>query len=411
MTQTNEFGERGSAPKQPRRNWIRRNGTACVGAALLIYIFAAAYAQSWNLLAMRRGAVLSFDGDSAGLAGTQIVPTLDTPIQPGKNAIWCATFVAGWKQAQQKVTNGPLNIVDAAEMCARLNAAPDPASTLPAEAIYSNAGTVEKGIIKTIHEDMRARFPNRTTPSFGNIAGASFVFYSYLEARAPFTILYSDNPKPLQFTGGDGEAVPVRSFGFGPKDMSLHRLMEQPRLLMATWEEVAAPSPGLAKLTSFAVDLCHDSRPYQVVVARVPRKETLAAMLDALAQDIKAFETKGEPEILRGALRVPNMFWRLSHHFRELEGQSFSNPDLANLYVATALQEIQFRLDRTGVEVVSAAKASAVNKSEVDSRSRNFVFDGPFLALVKRRDEAKPFIAVWIENAELLQRWGGGGLL
>jgi len=40
---------------------------------------------------------LTFDGSSQDLKATEVVPTLDTPIPKGKNAIWCASFQSAWK--------------------------------------------------------------------------------------------------------------------------------------------------------------------------------------------------------------------------------------------------------------------------------------------------------------------------
>ena len=226
--------------------------------------------------------VRTFDGDSANLSKTRIVATLDTPVDSGLNAIWCATFTAGWKQLQQKVTKAPVAIASAADFCARLNASPSPEGVLPSESLYSNAGTVEMGVIKTIHEDMKLRFPTRSTPKFGNIPGRSFVFYSCLEARASFAYMYRDSPRPLEFTCGDGGRIPIRSFGYGAKEYGLRQLVEQPRVLMATWDEPQHGASNPAKLKTFALDLCRNSRPYQVVAAHVPFRGSLAATLESV---------------------------------------------------------------------------------------------------------------------------------
>ncbi|MBI5092463.1 MAG: hypothetical protein HZB26_08465 [Candidatus Hydrogenedentes bacterium] len=378
---------------------------AILGLLLVVYFVAVWRTGHWNPLSSSSNLALSFDGDTQGLKATQIVPTLDTPIEKGKNVIWCATFAAGWKQLQQKVTNGPVNLTDAAEVCARLNAAPDPAPTMPPEAFYANAGTTDKGIIQTIHHDMRSKFPKHIPPAFEGVPGGGFVLYSYIEARVPFTLKYSNNPAPLEFTGSDGEKTAIRSFGFGSPDYKKHRLKEQPCVLVVRAQDPPPKPPERAKLVSYAVDLCRDSRPYQIVVARVERKPSLAATLDSLDEEIKAFETKGGVESLsEGILRVPDMFWGLSHHYRELEERRIVNPEMQGQSVDIALQDIQFRLDRSGADVASESESTPV--SAVYEHESNYVFDGPFLLYIKKRGDATPFFVMWIDNAELLQRWG-----
>jgi hypothetical protein len=131
-------------------------------------------------------------------------------MEPGKNVVWCASFLAGWKQLQQNVVNGPVQVTGADEVCARLNAAGDPSPYMPPELYYANAGTEDKGILQTIKNDMATRFPGHQIPSFEDIVPGSFVSYSYLEARIPFTVPYFDNREPMVFADGGGASVPVK---------------------------------------------------------------------------------------------------------------------------------------------------------------------------------------------------------
>ncbi len=48
----------------------------------------------------------SFAGDSKDLKQTQIVATLDTPMEKGKNVIWCASFQAAWKAVAGQAREG-----------------------------------------------------------------------------------------------------------------------------------------------------------------------------------------------------------------------------------------------------------------------------------------------------------------
>ncbi|MBI5092465.1 MAG: hypothetical protein HZB26_08475 [Candidatus Hydrogenedentes bacterium] len=347
---------------------------------------------------------LSFDGDSQGLKATQIVPTLDTPIEKGKNVIWCATFAAGWKQLQQKVTNGPVNLTDAAEVCARLNAAPDPAPTMPPEAFYANAGTADKGIVEAIQQDMRKQFPDHRLRPFDGILPGSFVLYSYLRVRVPFKVPYFDNREPLVFTDSSGVATEVRSFGLRKEDGDRYgSLRRQARYIMEKWGEGIVKGHPQRVREEFAIDLCADSSPCQIVVARVPLAETLAAIVDGLDRSIAAAPRTESGHGLGGndILLVPDMFWKFEHHFRELENRALENQELSGQSVSVALQDIQFRLDKSGAELWSESQSHWASAPAVDP-----ILDGPFLLYIKKRGEAMPFFVMWIDNAELLQRWG-----
>ena len=59
--------------------------------------------------------------------------------------------------------------------------------------------------------------------------------------------------------------------------------------------------------------------------------------------------------VMNSTLLVPNLNWNISHHFAELEGadKQLLNTKFKGLWIAKALQTIDFRLDRSGVELQS----------------------------------------------------------
>jgi hypothetical protein len=161
-------------------------------------------------------AELSFDGDSSELTSTEVVATLDTPLTPGKNAIWCASFLAAWKKLD-KVTGEPPTLEGDPPAVALLNSASDPTGDLPEDS-YTQAGFVDKGILDTIRSDMARLFPERHAPEFPGIVPDSFVAYAYLEANISFSIPYLENRKPLLFKESETSRKWVHSFGIRSED-------------------------------------------------------------------------------------------------------------------------------------------------------------------------------------------------
>ncbi len=120
----------------------------------------------------------AFSGKSKNLKHTQIVATLDTPMEKGKNVIWCASFEAAWKQLQHKLAKGPVVLSDSPALAASLNASYTPGPELPPKALYGAAGWEDKGIIQQIRKDVAQQFPGAPTPEFPGIAEGSFLAYS-----------------------------------------------------------------------------------------------------------------------------------------------------------------------------------------------------------------------------------------
>jgi hypothetical protein len=145
-------------------------------------------------------------------------------------------------------------------------------------------------------------------------------------------------------------------------------------------------------------------------LAKIDRKQTLA---DAWAYVESTSTPDVSPSLPPSAtLLVPNMDWRVEHHFRELEGPDriLLNPafqkDPAPHFLSVAFQFIQFKMDKTGAAVESGAYVESQllngHDEKEDLNPDHFHFDRPFLIVMKKRDAQHPFFVMWVDNAELL---------
>jgi hypothetical protein len=99
----------------------------------------------------------------------------------------------------------------------------------------------------------------------------------------------------------------------------------------------------------------------------------------------------------RDVLLVPDIFWRISHHFSELEGRRIQNAALKGQRLDVAQQDLVFRLDRGGAELRVESKMYAKPVPTA------YVFDRPFLIYLKKRGAARPYFVMWVDSAELLR--------
>jgi hypothetical protein len=353
---------------------------------------------------------LTFSGSSKHLQSTQIVPTLDTPIEPGKNVIWCATFAAAVKKLERDVLREPLTVDGAATLTQRLAAAPDPAADMPEEDCYVAAGTSTDDILNTIRREMTQRFPAAQIPEFPVIEGDYFVCFSHLDTQAPFKLPYNDSTHPLEFHSGDGTTATLQSFGIERDDHFSNRLRQQVDVLYAR----GMTDGPRTKIGEFALDLCRSSSPNQIVVAKLKRQPTLAKTLEAVEsrigtpaftrptqdQDKALFHLTHEQLEFGDTLQVPNIHFLVEHTYTELYMKRISNAGWENSIIADSYQSIEFLLDRHGARVASTASVAIASIA-----NKHFTLDGPFLIYIKMRDVERPFFVMWVENAELLQKW------
>jgi hypothetical protein len=343
--------------------------------------------------------LVSFDASSDQLQQTVIVPTLDSPIPEGKSAIWCASFQLAWNRLKDDVTKGPVQITNAQPIADRLNRADQSEDDLDDGTVYAAAGLAKDGIVEHIQTEMARKFPNVPRPEL-DVPPTAAVAYAYLAASATYDYPFFENDEPFTFRDSAGKQTAVGSFGVRKKDdYAYHRLRRQVQVLYCPRTEIMAEQ----EVSEFIIDPCKTSQPNQIVFARVDRKPTLAETL-AYVQEKVAAQVAAQSYMSqlnpRDTLIVPNMAWKITHRFKELEGKDkeFLNPALRGLYLDAAIQTIQVRLDRNGAELASEAKVF------VKPGASYFHVNRPFLVYVKKRAGKHPFFVAWVENAELLER-------
>jgi hypothetical protein len=334
----------------------------------------------------------SFAGTTLQLSRTTFLPTLETPLEESKSAIWCATLPLAWKQLEKDLVKGPIDLAGAEELSKALSQSPDPG--LEPKDYYVAAGWIRDGIVERIGRELPAKFPKAPLPEVDARDDWRALVYAYLEIAIPYTYQFNHHEEGLTFRDSQGKETEVHAFGIREQDKNggHYSYRAQVRVLFRDREE-------------FAIDLSQKTKSYQIVLARMNRRPTLRATLDDLDARI-AGSGSVKPNLSDVAiLFVPSMNWRIDHHYRELEGKFLKNAGLSDHFVDKAQQWVQFKMDRTGTTISSGALgALGVNGHQPDLDPNHFRFDQPYLIVLKKRGGQQPFFVMWVDNAELLQR-------
>jgi hypothetical protein len=332
----------------------------------------------------------SFEGSADQLKQTLVIPALKSPLKADHNAAWCGTMNLAWRKFQERVTQQPLRLQDAEQLCDWLNL--EQPVELEPEHYYVAAGLYDDGILERIQKELPARFPEAPVPTLPPLPPDAIAHhglaYAYLHLVFKYQFDFKENDEPLEFVDAANRKTKVKSFGIRLKDKGTSGYRDQVKVLFRQGNE-------------FAVDLSFLSRPYQVVVARIPLKDTLAATLEDLDRRIQAGPSGSLND--SSVLLVPTMCWRIDRHFTELEKKMFLMPGFKAYRMEDVEQMIDFKMDRSGVVLASRMKMRSVllNGDDDHSDPNYFVFDRPYLVVLKKRD-GRAFFAVWAANAELL---------
>jgi len=354
---------------------------------------------AWNIYQDRASPPLSFDGNSDELQQTIVVPTLDTPIPEGKSAIWCASFQLAWNQLRSLAGSEPLKIQGAEAIADQLNNAEVSEDDLSPEIYYAAAGLARDGIAETMQREMARKFGKVRLPEFGNLIDVIAIAYAFLQAEIKFDHPFFENHDPFAFEDTHGSRISVSSFGIN-QYVPAPKIREQVEILYSSNPFMDEDVP-----LEYALDACKKSSPNQVVLAYIPKKESLKKILQDLDTKMAQYPPQNRPKSrsLQGLSRtdgflVPNMHFRIIHQFQELEGSEkpIINTQFAGAYIGHASEIIQFKLDRSGVSLTSESKIL------VKMGPRDFNFNRPFLLYMKKRGAKHPFFVMWVDNAELL---------
>ncbi len=349
------------------------------------------------------------DVNSSDLEQTSIVSTLDCPVPEQQNVIWCSTFQIAWDKMKDEIIGEPIEIIGAEELATRLNQATVSEEDLEEESYYANAGITGDGIIEQIQTDMAQHFPSEPIPVFSEeleVNPRAILSYSYLNINVEFEHPFFTNVKPFTFKDSNGTSTNVTSFcSFSEiEDPNQEKVREQVEVLFGEFDETGTS-------TAFAIDLCKYTQPYQVILAAVPLHETLNETISYVESKISEFSYDPNNTHLRelnppDKLIVPDVLYKLTHHFQELEGKGIGNQPWQSegYFVWEAMQKIDFSLTRTGVVLKSSAHF--VIGPAIVIGPRNIYFNRPFLIYVKKRgDDYSPFFVMWVDNAELLNKF------
>lgn len=324
----------------------------------------------------------SLKANADALKHTIVTPHLEQGITGGMNVLWCSTFQLAWNELCE-LNGGAVNMTPSSSMVSILNKKGSSKKDLNEESYVAMAGLADEGIYEKIRKALADKFKGHAEPElFDSTPRMGWVVYAYLFKELPFRWAFTRFHENLGFDG-----YLVDSFGIA------QFLDDQADEVKMAGQVVVLDHKNNDE---FIVELKSRSPDDRLILAKVPPQKTLAATIAAVERRVAG----ATPSHIREMedLFIPVLNFDILRRYPELCSRPIRSPNkrLDGTGIGLAAQSIRFRLDERG----------AVLKSEVvfakGETPRNLVFDKPFLILLKRREAAHPYFALWVGNAELL---------
>ena len=299
--------------------------------------------------------------DISELEASVFVPTLETPIEKGKNAIYSASLLMAWEEIKQ-VIQEPFVKFESKEL-ERMNQSESYQGVLQ-EDEYQSEVKVGAGSIEA-----KAQF------------SLSLPFYEPLEK--------SDDP--LMFAG-----KPVAGFGV---------VGENPVVRIEYYNNDR----------DFAIRLRPKDEEHEIILVmkKFDRKMTLGKEVKKWQQratvfeDLFTYESQwrygfGEED----ELRVPSIAFNLSSEYPDILNSLFST-STNEFVVDECYQRTAFILNEKGAEIESEAAMGQKSEAKVENsdppQPKKLIFDQPYLIFLKRSDSNNPYFAMYVDNPELME--------
>ncbi len=325
--------------------------------------------------------------DSDKYPATDLTPVLEFPIRDGRNVIWCASFQIAWNELRDNIIGDDIDIVDGPESVTLLNKRPATKEDLSPDACVALAGRTEDRIVARINEELRRTFePPFPELKISQSDANAIIAYAFLRKALRFKEQFDSCKKPIRFQAG-AESWDVACFGVDPSRPD----SERSRAIRRQVSTVSTKNRS-----DLVVRLSTEGDRDEIILAKVTPRRSLSATVDevlALIHEGRTFRVDLDVPIW-----IPKLSFDLETSFEELVGKFLRNSGWEKWFIDVAVQRVQFELDERGAILGSEVHIRAKSRSGLD----RFVFDGPFLIILRQSNRERPYFAAWIGNEELL---------
>jgi hypothetical protein len=327
--------------------------------------------------------------DSKDLKNTVITAHLEEKIVPGKNLIYCSTFQLAWNELRDDIIKEDIRLTDEPPMVKILNKKLTTKADISEGCYIAMAGFGKDNILAKINQALRSKFGQNAPTVTAQLNPWSIFAYAFLLKDLKFQTPFESLKSPVSFQSPSG-IVAVKAFGikeFVPRKRRHAKLGKQVRILAYDYGT-----------DECVISLISTAPGDQIILARVKPRQTLMETIRSVQRMIEGGDTQSLH--YNDTLQIPKLDFDIKHSYSELIRKYLLNEDFTGYYVYKARQDIRFRLNEKGAMLKSQVEIQLESAS-----MNNLVFDTPFLVYLKEEHAKHPYLAIWVEDPEILLKY------
>ncbi len=311
-----------------------------------------------------------------------VVTSLEDKI--GNNTAWCGTFNLIWNDLKNDLAKQDIVFDKKSEIVEHLNKGTFSTADLSEESYYKVYGTSSLELKAQIEKAIQEKF-NETSDILDNFDWPNADYFLYCMLKKEFEF-------PQEFTelenGKFGDYKNVKYFGIG--ETSEEEIRDQVVVLYYHSKD------------DFAIKLLTKNND-EVILSRGNKEDNFGEMYENIMK--KSEEYDGIYEFGENdTLKIPNIKFDLKEEIKEVENQPFQFSNGSEYVIDTALQTIQFELDKKGGKIKSEAGMSTRLTAILEPQEpREFLVDDTFTIFLQEQEKELPYFAAKISDISNVQ--------
>lgn len=308
-----------------------------------------------------------------------------------QNKVWVGTFQLVWNEFSDNIVKGPIKFkMFESDVADELNKQEFKKSMLSESSYYTAYGNTSLKLKEQIEKAIMEKFGE--TSQLLNSVNWSDKSNAY--------IVYAMLKKDFKF-GAKFDALKTKErFNYSKEKYKYFGIdKESPSYMHKSVKVLFYNSPF-----DYAVAL--QGQNDEVILYRTEKNSSFKNIYNSLQEREKKY--KGSKDFVAGdMLKVPYMSLKQETSYPQLCGKEILNTD--RLYIAQALQNVDFNMNNAGVRLKSEALMDIKTMSmpvPVDNWGRNFFFNKTFYLFMKEKSKPLPYYAMRVQDLSLYKYSG-----
>lgn len=329
-----------------------------------------------SLLLLLPTVFIAFSQDS-----TVISATPNAQIDGKSNVLYCSSAEILWSKLVAKLGEAPvptelnLEINDLNQYTQNYQA------PLDSQFWLAEVGTLNDGVLDRIQLAYKQQFDQQWVKP--NLEQNQLFGHCFLKKNLAFySILHDDFDEP--FGGKIVEYFGLKFPWANPKYNEKLRIHD------------------FVDLNNFIFEIgCKDDND-QIYFAKVPSQGNLENTFSHVMERVGKGDTTRLGEF--DQLKIPYLKFDIEKNYETIESAEFANNLLREATFSEFSQQIAFDLNGEGVKLESST-TSIIELAAIDFEPKTYIFDRPFLIIIKRRNSERPYFLYWVQNTQHMRTW------